>query len=770
MAESRVLLWPCDDDGLPALPIAGGATAPSSACRDQTISESRVRHSSKGADMSHCPGAGFNQHGKFAIIGWMHESQSGKASTTTLTVVAGAIFIPHSNNENAPSAENNLRDKQPPQPTVTLSDESEQGMISRAIQFLSSQFLCIAAKSPCGECTVCATYKSLQILHVFSHDDPDINKKIERQEKAKNHRYQVILYNPRESTYWFIHQTRQQRRNTLYPNGSWERTLLLLGQSCHVLQNLNLAMVYLRHSKITNLTDFTSEEAKTCQKPKKESCDGCRCLNSQETNKRFDSGTTKKHSFSVWNTSLLLSYWNCFPVQHIQQFPKCCNRCSGNIMFRSRNDESRMTVYRTIQLATILGVKVPIISLIKMLSLQEPDSNNEAQFKPSVLPTKNKSKFYSHAACTATSLDAALGLLIGIVCMTCHKYIIHTITYSWKQYHGSFWDDGLVWLQSNPAGVKMNMALTKQIGTGVRRLLYYHARVVSYLFPTNTSATVLLQSIGALTMVFGSRFFFALLFDSSRLVTLHIYILSFLFSSCHRLELSTLSSLWLLFRGKKRNILRLRSDHLDYDHMQLLLGMLLFSICLFLFTTILVHNWFFAVAGCVSELIVSGMWLGYMGVESLFYIEKVLWDRQSGYCMGSHLWNETQVKLHTVSPSERNAYWKRLDNTYIDAFFNGSNPINMNAEKNDDPALPSCVSVESVPTVVSKLSFPMTSNASTVTKAIFSFFISRLTRITAFLSSLIFASRCSITFSCMDMTRSLQQSYKSWAVEQSCHW
>ena len=76
---------------------------------------------------------------------------------------------------------------------------------------------------------------------------------------------------------------------------------------------------------------------------------------------------------------------------------------------------------------------------------------------------------------------------------------------------------------------------------------------------------------------------------------LHIRFLSSIFAARQRLELSTLISLWGLFCGKKGNVLRVRYDTLKYDHMQLLLGTILFTICLFMFTTILVYHCFFAI-------------------------------------------------------------------------------------------------------------------------------------------------------------------------------
>ncbi|KAJ2394259.1 pig-Q [Coemansia sp. RSA 2559] len=58
--------------------------------------------------------------------------------------------------------------------------------------------------------------------------------------------------------------------------------------------------------------------------------------------------------------------------------------------------------------------------------------------------------------------------------------------------------------------------------------------------------------------------------------------------------LVTLSSLFNLFRGRKRNVLRNRIDSCDYDLDQLLIGTILFTLLTYLFPTVLVYYLTFA--------------------------------------------------------------------------------------------------------------------------------------------------------------------------------
>ena len=99
--------------------------------------------------------------------------------------------------------------------------------------------------------------------------------------------------------------------------------------------------------------------------------------------------------------------------------------------------------------------------------------------------------------------------------------------------------------------------------------------------------------------------------------------------------------------------------------MQLLLGMLLFSVCIFLFTTILVHHWFFAVVGILSEFLSFGMWLVYMGIESVLHVDKVILDRQTACGKGEQLWMGMDVKFLPVQLNDGRKITRGIDSAYV---------------------------------------------------------------------------------------------------------
>jgi phosphatidylinositol glycan class Q protein len=84
--------------------------------------------------------------------------------------------------------------------------------------------------------------------------------------------------------------------------------------------------------------------------------------------------------------------------------------------------------------------------------------------------------------------------------------------------------------------------------------------------------------------------------DVLSLLTLHIY--SFYIASARMFhwQLSIIISLFHLFRGRKRNVLRNRIDSCDYDLDQLLLGTILFTLLVFLLPTVFVFYLTFATA------------------------------------------------------------------------------------------------------------------------------------------------------------------------------
>jgi phosphatidylinositol glycan class Q protein len=122
----------------------------------------------------------------------------------------------------------------------------------------------------------------------------------------------------------------------------------------------------------------------------------------------------------------------------------------------------------------------------------------------------------------------------------------------------------------------------------------------------------LVRLLGGVSILFGFTALVATLFDLLSIMTAHIAIIATCFRAMHQSQLYLLAALWRLFRGKKKNVLRHRTDTMEYDSMQLLLGMILFTAVIFLFTTILVYYAFFAMLDVTIRLVAVILWLSYI--------------------------------------------------------------------------------------------------------------------------------------------------------------
>ncbi|XP_071321778.1 phosphatidylinositol N-acetylglucosaminyltransferase subunit Q [Trachinotus anak] len=139
----------------------------------------------------------------------------------------------------------------------------------------------------------------------------------------------------------------------------------------------------------------------------------------------------------------------------------------------------------------------------------------------------------------------------------------------------------LQWLMGAPAGLKMNRALDQVLG----RFFLYHIHLwISYIHLMSPFIEGILW-YGGLSACLGLTFALSLLSDMVALLTFHIYCFYVYGARLYCLKLYGLSSLWRLFRGKKWNVLRQRVDSCSYDLDQLFIGMLLFTILLFLLPT-----------------------------------------------------------------------------------------------------------------------------------------------------------------------------------------
>ncbi|KAF2849289.1 Gpi1-domain-containing protein [Plenodomus tracheiphilus IPT5] len=148
------------------------------------------------------------------------------------------------------------------------------------------------------------------------------------------------------------------------------------------------------------------------------------------------------------------------------------------------------------------------------------------------------------------------------------------------------------WLMGWPGGLKLNTELASFLGDLFLWVIDYWASCISLLQP---HLPALVQVIGFSAFA-GATMPISIFSDLLSLLTLHIYSFYVASARIFHWQLTIIISLFHLFRGKKRNILRNRIDSCDYDLDQLLLGTILFTLQFFLLPTVFVFYLTFASA------------------------------------------------------------------------------------------------------------------------------------------------------------------------------
>lgn len=148
----------------------------------------------------------------------------------------------------------------------------------------------------------------------------------------------------------------------------------------------------------------------------------------------------------------------------------------------------------------------------------------------------------------------------------------------------------LLWLDSWPAGLKLNTELSRFYSQGFIGLITQWATFLRSCLRFLPTLNLITETASLMGMTMATSLFL----DFLGLLTAHFYACYLISSVIYRHILILIGSLWNLFRGKRYNILRNRTDPWDYEIDQLLLGTILFTLAAHLFPTIWVYYAVFA--------------------------------------------------------------------------------------------------------------------------------------------------------------------------------
>lgn len=147
----------------------------------------------------------------------------------------------------------------------------------------------------------------------------------------------------------------------------------------------------------------------------------------------------------------------------------------------------------------------------------------------------------------------------------------------------------LRWLDSWPLGIKLNTPLSRFFCdwyTGMTEI--WSEQVLSAFVSEESQALCrLIFVIGMATRFFGVSMMLCILVDLLNVIMFYLNMFYLLQWHMYAFFCRSITSLFYLFRGKKRNPLRkMRTDYATYDLDQLLLGTIFFTILLFLWLTV----------------------------------------------------------------------------------------------------------------------------------------------------------------------------------------
>ncbi|KAK8861676.1 hypothetical protein IAR55_002499 [Kwoniella newhampshirensis] len=144
----------------------------------------------------------------------------------------------------------------------------------------------------------------------------------------------------------------------------------------------------------------------------------------------------------------------------------------------------------------------------------------------------------------------------------------------------------LRWLNDWPVGLKLNTPLSQFFCSSLGGFIQSWGDIITSVLHDIAPRLLIILAASSLG---GLALSLSVLRDLLSLVTLHLYACYRVMSLVYQWQASSLGGLWNLFRGKRWNVLRQRTDSYEYDVDQLFLGTLLFTVSAFLFPTVLTY-------------------------------------------------------------------------------------------------------------------------------------------------------------------------------------
>lgn len=188
-------------------------------------------------------------------------------------------------------------------------------------------------------------------------------------------------------------------------------------------------------------------------------------------------------------------------------------------------------------------------------------------------------------------LDMTAGLLTA--------WLISKVDFPLESYNDLFigrLSETVRWLMGYPVGLKLNSDVTRFLGGMFLWLIYLWAWLTSQLI----HAQLIHASLVLFSVAGGLSGLVALSLDLWSAITAHLLFFHLISARILSWELFVMGSLFRLFRGKRRNPLRNRTDSAEYSLDQQLLGTVFFAFVVAMLPTLAVYHLLFLLLRVVT--------------------------------------------------------------------------------------------------------------------------------------------------------------------------
>lgn len=211
----------------------------------------------------------------------------------------------------------------------------------------------------------------------------------------------------------------------------------------------------------------------------------------------------------------------------------------------------------------------------------------------SSIPTRNSDYIRFYNSLWLVANDVIIGIAIGSFITDNAQATSEFLARVLNGYTIEGLERMIRWLMSYPGGLKLNTELAAFLGDLFLWVIEYWSTTATLVVMPHLPKVIYFIGFSSFA---GASLPISIFSDLLSLLTLHIYSFYIASARIFNWQLTIIFSLFQLFRGKKRNVLRNRIDNCDYDLDQLLLGTILFTLLFFLLPTVIVFYLTFASA------------------------------------------------------------------------------------------------------------------------------------------------------------------------------